>query len=192
MAGKYRKKPLTQFEHGTRIYATSDSERTYRVVARDPSTGQRIFAKRATEDEARKRAREIEALVASAVPVGSHEERVRTVGALAERYSEEHLTALSLRYREKQEYLLQRWILPRLADLPIAQWTSADSIAPLTRWIASGAATPLVSRKPRPQMRRLDDGASDPGTCCARLRRWRWPARSSMRPSGGRSTACAR
>lgn len=144
MAGRYRKKPLTQFEHGTRIYAPSDGERTYRVVARDPSTGQRIFAKRATEDEARERAREIEALVASAVPVRSHEDGARTVGALADRYVEDHLTSLSLRYREKQEYLLQRWILPRLADLPIAQWTSADSIAVLASVRRDGRSPALV------------------------------------------------
>ena len=40
MARRYRKKPLAQFEHGTRIYAPSDGESRYRVVATDPASGE--------------------------------------------------------------------------------------------------------------------------------------------------------
>ena len=53
MTSRYRKKPLAQFEHGTRIYAPSSGELRFRVVARDSSSGERAFAKLATEEEAR-------------------------------------------------------------------------------------------------------------------------------------------
>ena len=45
MPAKYRKKPLAQFEHGTRIYAPSTGETRYRVVATDPETGRRFSTK---------------------------------------------------------------------------------------------------------------------------------------------------
>jgi len=54
----YRKKPLAQLEHGTRIYAPSPTEARYRVVATDPVSGERIFVKCRTEDAARTKARE--------------------------------------------------------------------------------------------------------------------------------------
>lgn len=60
MARRYRKKPLAQFEHGTRIYAPSGGESRHRVVASDPASGERIFAKLATEEQARAKAREFE------------------------------------------------------------------------------------------------------------------------------------
>ena len=56
----YRKKPLATFEHGTRIYAPTAGEARYRVVATD-STGSRLFHKLAAEDDARAKARELEA-----------------------------------------------------------------------------------------------------------------------------------
>ena len=49
----YRKKPLAQLEHGTRIYTPSPTETRYRVVATDPVSGERIFVKCRTEDAAR-------------------------------------------------------------------------------------------------------------------------------------------
>ena len=52
---RYRK-PLLTFEFGTRIYAPSEAERRYRIIAKDPS-GSRIFQKLASEREARARAR---------------------------------------------------------------------------------------------------------------------------------------
>jgi hypothetical protein len=39
MPSRYRKKPLAQLEHGTRIYAPSAREARYRVVATDPGLG---------------------------------------------------------------------------------------------------------------------------------------------------------
>jgi hypothetical protein len=47
---RYRKKPLAQLEHGTRIYAPSTGEAGFRVVATDPVSGERIFAKCRTKD----------------------------------------------------------------------------------------------------------------------------------------------
>ena len=56
----YRKKPLAQLEHRTRIYTPSPTETRYRVVATDPVSGERIFVKCRTEDAARTKARELE------------------------------------------------------------------------------------------------------------------------------------
>ena len=69
MAQHYRKRPLAVFEHGTRIYSPSDGEHRHRVVARDAATGERIFLKIASEEEARLRAREIEERLAVAASV---------------------------------------------------------------------------------------------------------------------------
>lgn len=62
-----RKKPLAVFEHGTRIYAPSDSNPHYRVVATDPVSGRRTELTATVEDKARCRARELEGRIASAV-----------------------------------------------------------------------------------------------------------------------------
>jgi hypothetical protein len=69
MPSRYRKKPLAQLEHGTRIYAPSTSEARYRVVANDPVSGERIFVKCGTEDQARAKARELEQFIDQAAPV---------------------------------------------------------------------------------------------------------------------------
>ena len=83
------------------------------------------------EDEARDKAREFEQLISHAASIRDPHGRPRTLAHLAERYSADHLAGLSLRYREKQEYLLRRWVLPRLADTHISRWTPADSAAVL-------------------------------------------------------------
>jgi hypothetical protein len=57
---RYRKKPLAQLEHGTRVYAPSPGEACYRVVATDSVSGERIFVKCRTEELARAKARELE------------------------------------------------------------------------------------------------------------------------------------
>jgi hypothetical protein len=145
MARRYRKKPLVQFEHGTRVYAPSDGESRYRVVASDPASGERIFAKVATEDQARSKAREFEQLLAHAAPIRDpRSEAPRTVSHLADRYSADHLAGLSLRYREKQEYVLRRWVLPHLGELHVTQWTPADSMAVLAAVRAAGRSDALV------------------------------------------------
>ena len=59
----YRKKPLAQLEHRTRIYTPSPTETRYRVVATDPVSGERIFVKCRTEDAARTKARELEQFI---------------------------------------------------------------------------------------------------------------------------------
>ena len=53
---RYRKKPLAQFEHGTRIYAPTANEPRYRVVATDPTNDERIFVKCPSEEHARAKA----------------------------------------------------------------------------------------------------------------------------------------
>lgn len=141
----YRKKPLAQFEHGTRIYAPSGGESRYRIVATDPITQRRFSTKATTEDDARARAREIDDRIATARSV--HEltdERSRTVQILADRYVEDHLSTLSLRYRERQEYLLGLWILPRIGTLLLRDWTAAESQAVLTAVRRAGRSPALV------------------------------------------------
>lgn len=66
MAGHRRRKPLVSFEYGTRIYAPSEGEPRYLVVATD-ADGRRVFAKFSSEDAALHRAREIESRLASSV-----------------------------------------------------------------------------------------------------------------------------
>lgn len=145
MPAKYRKKPLAQFEHGTRIYAPSTSETRYRVVATDPETGRRFSTKAPDEDAARRRAHEIEERIARSSPVHAiTDERSRTVRLLAHRYVEDHLATLSLRFREKQQYLLDTWILPRIGDLPLARWTPAESMAVLTAVRNAGRSPALI------------------------------------------------
>jgi hypothetical protein len=65
---RYRKKPLAQLEHGTRIFAPSARETRYRVVTTDPTSGERIFVKCAAEDQARAKAREPGQFVADMRP----------------------------------------------------------------------------------------------------------------------------
>ncbi len=43
MPSRYRKKPLAQFEHGTRVYAPSGGDARYRIVSRDPTTGEALL-----------------------------------------------------------------------------------------------------------------------------------------------------
>jgi hypothetical protein len=65
---RYRKKPLAVHEHGTRVYAPSNGEDCYRVIATDV-TGRRVFHKFALEDDARAKARELEAYLSSRTPI---------------------------------------------------------------------------------------------------------------------------
>jgi hypothetical protein len=100
---RYRKKPLAQLEQGTRIYAPSPSKARYRVVATDRVSGERIFVKCRTEDQARARARELEQFIAQSAPVRDPQDAgPRSVERLAGRYIEDHLSGLSVRFREKQ------------------------------------------------------------------------------------------
>lgn len=121
----YRKKPLAVFEAGTRIYAPSRNESRYRVVATD-ADGNRVFHKAPTEAAARARARELEAHLASAVPLGPTAGGARTVAALARSYRQA-LTGRSLRYQERQDSILRTWVLPHLGHLSVAAWTPAHS-----------------------------------------------------------------
>lgn len=121
----YRKKPLAVFEAGTRIYSPSRGESRYRVVATD-AEGNRVFHKAPTEADARARARELEAHLASAVPLGRTSSGPRTVAALVDAYLLS-LAGRSVRYQERQESILRTWVLPRLGDVGVTAWTPADS-----------------------------------------------------------------
>jgi len=127
---RYRK-PLVSYEFGTRIYAPSDGETRYRIVAKDVD-GRRMFQKLPTEDAARHRARELEAILASSVtmPGGSH--APATVGKLIDRYLAS-LGSRSTRYAERQEHLLRMWVRPVLGDVALSAWTSSDSELALDR-----------------------------------------------------------
>lgn len=122
---RYRRKPFAVFEHGTRIYAPCPSEDCFRVAATD-ATGKRFSYKFANEDDARDKARELEAFLASRTPIYGGRTGDRTVGVLASSYIE-HLEGRSIRYRERQDGLLRCWILPQLAAVNISDWTPAMS-----------------------------------------------------------------
>jgi integrase len=142
---RYRKKPLAQLEHGTRIYAPSPGETRYRVVATDPVSGERIFVKCRTEDQARAKARELEQFIALSAPIRDPQDAgPRSVERLAGRYVEDHLSGLSVRFREKQTYLLGRWVLPRLGARPVTSWTPADSAAVIAAVRRAGGSDALV------------------------------------------------
>jgi hypothetical protein len=145
MPSRYRKKPLAQLERGTRIYAPSAGESRYRVVSTDPTSGGRVFAKCPTEEAARQKAREFEDFISqtAAIPLPG-EQGPRTVERLAASYIDEHLVDLSLRYREKHEYLLRRWILPRIGKRTISSWTPADSSGVIRAARQAGASDALV------------------------------------------------
>jgi integrase len=144
MAQRNRKRPLVVFEHGTRIYAPSESEHRYRIVARDITTGERLFLRADTEQEARLRAREIEDRLAVAASVREPDRWSRTVADLSRRYVDDYLTSKSNRYREKHEYLLRSWILPTIGDRPVIEWTSAESEKVLASVRKAGRSDALV------------------------------------------------
>lgn len=126
----YRRKPLAIFEHGTRLYAPSAGEDRYRVVAMDVG-GSRLFYKFVSEAEARRKAREVESYLANRTPLRSTPDQPRTVAALAHDYLL-HLRGRSVRYQERQATFLRHWILPRLGDVTVSNWTPALSEEILT------------------------------------------------------------
>ncbi|MGH3032794.1 MAG: tyrosine-type recombinase/integrase [Gaiellaceae bacterium] len=122
---RYRTKPFAVYEHGTRIYAPCPSEDCYRVSVTD-ATGTRLFYKFAREEDARVKARELEAYLASRTPIYGGKNGDRTVGVLASLYME-HLAGRSVRYRARQDWLLRCWILPERRDTNVGEWTPAMS-----------------------------------------------------------------
>lgn len=141
---RHRKKPLAQLEHGTRIYEPSSAKARYRVVANDPVSGDRIFFTFRTEEQARAKAREVEQFVALQASLRDADRTARTVGRLADRYIDEHLSTLSMRFREKQTWLLKRWVRPALGDRIVTAWTPAESAALIAAVRKSGAADSTV------------------------------------------------
>ncbi len=127
---RYRKKPLAVFEHGTRIHAPSDGEDCYRVIATDDA-GRRLFHKFAREEDARTKARELESYLASKMPLHGRRDGDRTVRALACVYMA-HLAGKSVRYQERQDAFLRCWVLPRLGETALTDWTPAMSEEVLT------------------------------------------------------------
>lgn len=140
-----RKKPLAQLEFGTRIYAPSKSSPHYRVVTKDAVSGERVFLKCRTEEAARAKARELEQFIAHAAPIRDPKDvGARTVQRLADSYIDEHLSTLSTRFREKQTYLLRRWILPHLAERTVTAWTPSNSAAVLNAARKAGVSDSTV------------------------------------------------
>jgi integrase len=142
---RYRKKPLAQLEYGTRIYAPTANDRRFRIVTTDPLTRQRVFLTSTSEEQARAKARELELFIAQAAPIREPKESgPRTVGRLAQRYIDEHLPGLSTRFRDKQTYLLRRWVLPHLAERTVTAWTPAESVAVLAAARRAGVSDATV------------------------------------------------
>lgn len=69
----------------------------------------------------------------------------RTIALLAERYGTDHLAGLSLRYKEKQEYVLRRWILPHLGPTHVTRWTPAESNQQQSSVLSAKQAAPTRS-----------------------------------------------
>jgi integrase len=103
----------------------------YRVIARRPD-GRRAFYRLKTEDAARERAREIEAAVVFSGSTPDRAGAPREVGHLIDRYVAS-LGSRSVRYRERQEYLLRMWVVPVLGTIPLTKWTPAKSEEVLDR-----------------------------------------------------------
>jgi integrase len=110
-----------------------------------PVSGERIFVKCRTQDQARAKARELEVFIAQSAPIRDPGDAgPRTVERLAARYAEDHLSGLSLRFREKQTYLLDCWVLPRLGARTVTAWTPADSAAVIAAVRRAGGSDALV------------------------------------------------
>ena len=139
MVGYRRRKPLVSYEFGTRIYAPSEGETRYRVVATD-ADGRRVFHKFSTEEAARRRARELEVRLASSVLLPGRANAPSTVGHLIDRY-QLSLVSRSTRYAERQEYLLRMWVRPVLGDHALSAWAPSDSEVVLDRARRSLAAS---------------------------------------------------
>ncbi len=132
MAGTRRyRKPLVSYEFGTRIYAPSEGEDRYRIVTTD-ADGRRVFQKVTNEETARRRARQLEKMLASSVTMPGRLQAPTTVGGLIDRYVAS-LGSRSNRYAERQEYLLRMWVRPVLGERALADWTPSDSEVVLDR-----------------------------------------------------------
>jgi integrase len=129
-SSRYRK-PIITFEHGTRIYAPSPAEVRFRVVATDVE-GNRLHRRVATEAEARRQARDLETMLARSGMRRGQGNLPATVGQLIDRYLAS-LGSRSVRYGERQEYLLRVWVRPVLDGHPLDAWTPSDSEAVLDR-----------------------------------------------------------
>ncbi|MGH9230732.1 MAG: hypothetical protein ACRD07_18725 [Acidimicrobiales bacterium] len=120
------------------------------MVATDPVSGVRIFVKCRTEELARGTARELEQFIAQSAPVRDPQDAgPRSVERLAGLYIEDHLSGLSLRFREKQTYLLGRWVLPRLGARTVTAWTPADSAGVIAAVRRAGGSDALVTHARR-------------------------------------------
>ena len=115
------------------------------MVGNDPVSGERIFVKCRTEELARGKARELEQFIAQTAPIRDPQDAgPRSVERLAGRYVEDHLSGLSVRFREKQTYLLGRWVLPRIGARTVTAWTPADSAAVIAAVRRAGGSDALV------------------------------------------------
>jgi hypothetical protein len=114
---RYRQKPFAVFEHGTRIYAPTDTAPRYRVVA-TTADGARVFHKAGDEAAARAKARELERFSAEHTPITSVKAVSPTLATLTDDYLD-HVQARSRRYRERQDSIIRCWVLPHLGALPV-------------------------------------------------------------------------
>lgn len=128
-------KPIASYEYGTRLYAPSEGETRYRVIAKDRA-GRRVFRRFEDEETARQHARAVEADLASSVAMPGRLDAPATVGQLIDRYLAS-LGRRSTRYVERQEYLLRMWVRPVLDDIPLRSWTPSHSEHILDRARAS-------------------------------------------------------
>jgi len=91
-----------------------------------------VFQKVADEETARRRARQLEKMLASSVTMPGRLKAPTTVGGLIDRYVAS-LGSRSTRYIERQEYLLRMWVRPVLGERALGEWTPADSEVVLDR-----------------------------------------------------------
>lgn len=135
---------LATYEHGTYILRPANG-RPYRVITIDPVTGRQRERRAHTQAEARDLARRFEAYrAAGSVDVGDP-----TLSDLATA-TVEGLEAAGRtdRYIDKIAGLLNHWVLPRIGEVKVSDWTPGHSERVL------GAAAKKVGKERQADLRR--------------------------------------
>lgn len=120
-----RKTPTQPYDHhGVRIYPPTDGSGHWRIAVTDNS-GVRSFRRAKTQGRAEATAETLSAFAAGTQSIALAN---RTLAELAGAYLTElrtraELGEVSLRYWEKQQGSLGRWVIPHVGDLRVAEWT---------------------------------------------------------------------
>ena len=164
---RYPKKPLAAqlVQHGNRIYGPRRAPlpgSSHRSMWRLRLPQVRLGGRRASQGHPR-----IEAYLADGTPIRSPGPPPN--GRRPSRGLSAHLGGRSVRYRERQDALLRRWVLPSLGEQAVSTWTTGHELSHRPK---------LSHRSARPTSGR--DSAEAPWRRRCLGRPWRRPA-----PGGG-------